>query len=299
MRIPKEQSIFVMSAKQKTVAAVKSGDTVVFETLDCFSDTLKQESDLFGTVPWDRINPATGPIYVEDAEPGDALKVEILEIKLADHGVTALAPGHGVFGDSVKEEVTRIVPVQDGMVHFSEKVVVPIRPMIGVIGTAPAAGEEIPTGTPGAHGGNMDCKEITTGTTLYLPVNTPGALLAMGDVHAVMGDGEVSVCGIEINSEITVRVSVVKQSGLPLPFLVNDTSLMTLYSADTLDEAATGAAKLMHQFVHNELGVEYNEAVMLLSTVADLRICQVVDPLKTCRMELPRSVAEAYGELSL
>lgn len=288
-------SVLTLSAKHAPVARAKPGDTVAFQTLDCFSNTLRSEQDLFSTVPWERINPATGPLYIENAQVGDALKIEILDIALDDTGVTAAAPNLGVFGDRLKGETTRIVPIRDGIAHFSDKVRLPIRPMIGVIGTAPAGDAEILAGTPGPHGGNMDCKEITAGATLYLPVNVEGALLAMGDLHAVMGDGEVSICGIEVSGRVTVRVDVVKNPRLPLPFLVNETRAMTIFSAESLDDAAIGATLAMHDFVRERLGIEYVEALMLLSAIADLRICQIVDPLKTCRMELPMSIAREYG----
>lgn len=288
--IPKQHSVLSMCAAHAAHHRAHSGDTLVFETMDCFSNTLKKETDLFSTVSWDRINPATGPVYFEEACPGDTLKVEILKIDLAPSGVTAMCPGHGTFAQKIQKEVTRIIPIEDGHAVFSDKLRLPIRPMIGVIGTAPAEGLDIPTGTPGFHGGNMDCKEICAGTTLYLPVNVAGGMLSMGDVHAVMGDGEVSVCGLEIAAHVTVRVTVEKGRHLPLPFLTNDTHVMAIYSAKTLDEAAEGAAFAMHRYLTEEAGMDIHEAMILLSLAGELRICQVVDPLKTCRMELSKEV---------
>lgn len=288
--ISKQHSVLTMCAAHEAHYRAHSGDTLVFETMDCFSNTLEKETDRFSTVPWDRINPATGPVYFEEACPGDTLKVEILQIDLAEAGVSAMCPGFGTFADKIRKEVTRIFPIEEGCAVFSDTLRLPVRPMIGVIGTAPAEGLEIPTGTPGPHGGNMDCKEICAGTTLYLPVNTAGGLLAMGDVHAVMGDGEVSVCGLEIAARVTVRVTVEKGQKLPLPFLTNDTHVMAIYSAATLDEAAEGAAFAMHRYLTEQKGMDAHEAMILLSLAGDLRICQVVDPLKTCRMELSAEI---------
>jgi amidase len=180
------------------------------------------------------------------------------------------------------------------MVKFNDKLSFPIQPMIGVIGTAPA-GEGIDTGTPGAHGGNMDCTRIGEGTTLYLPVNTKGALLAMGDLHAKMGDGEVEVCGVEIAGAVTVKISVVKNCALPTPFLINSEVAAAVYSAKTVDEACVGATMAMHSFLMQELSMNEHEAGMLLSVAGNLRICQIVDPERTCRMEIPLSVTAAYG----
>lgn len=290
--ISREQSVLKMSPNNQPVQSIKPGSTVVFETLDCFSNEIQQEDQLFSSVGWDKINPATGPLYVEGAKAGDILKVEILDIKIDRQGVMTTAPKMAVLGDYV-DEITKIVPIDEGYAVFNDKIRIPIKPMIGVIGTAPAV-EEIPTGTPGAHGGNMDCKKIMKGSTLYLPVNVPGALLSMGDLHAVMADGEIIICGVEIAGDVTVKVNVVKGESFPLPMLKSEKKLMTIASAQTLDEAAKMATINMHQILTDKVGMELNEAGMLLSLVGDLRICQVVDPLVTVRMELPEWILEQY-----
>ena len=286
--------VHVMDKANAPAAYAKNGETVVFETLDCFGGQLTSEEQKMGGLDWSNINPATGPLFVEGAQPGDVLKVEILTIELDDHGVMIHSAGERVTGLAVTGEVTKILPVENGYARFKDRLSFALAPMIGVIGTAPA-GEGIPTGTPGAHGGNMDCTRIGAGTTLYLPVNVDGALLAMGDMHAVMGDGEVGVCGVEIAGRITVRVSVVKDCALPTPFLLTDELAATICSAKTADEAADHATLAMHRFLTKEVGMDAHDAGMLLSIAGNLRVCQVVDPEKTFRMELPRSVTKAYG----
>lgn len=292
--IPSSRAVYCMSPSNEPAAAVSSGETVVFRTLDCFGGQITDESQHMGAINWGEINPATGPLFVEGAEPGDTLRVEISRIALAPTAVTAEAPGEGLTGKGIADESTRIFPVEGGRLIFNDRLSLELRPMIGVIGTAPAEGS-VETGTPGAHGGNMDCTRIGEGSVLYLPVNVPGALLAMGDVHAVMGDGEACVCGAEAAAEITVTVSVVKGRELPLPFLVSGGSFMTIFSADTLDLAAEGAVLAMRGFLTGSLGLDIHAAGMLLSLGGDLRICQAVDPQKTCRMELPLGIAEEYG----
>lgn len=294
LTIHTDTKIHKMCHNNAPVAYAKNGDIVRFETLDCFGCQIRRENQLLGGLDWNNINPATGPLFVEGAKAGDVLKVEILEIELDDHGVMVDSPGEGVTGCAVTEETTKILPVRDGIVHFNEKLSFPVCPMIGVIGTAPA-GEGIDTGTPGAHGGNMDCTRISVGATLYLPVHVDGALLAMGDLHARMGDGEVEVCGVEIAGAVTVRVTVLPNCGLPTPFLINSEIAAAIHSAETVDEACIGATMAMHSFLMKELGMNEHEAGMLLSVTGDLRICQIVDPEKTCRMEIPLSVADAYG----
>lgn len=294
LTIRRDTVVYAMSPDNPPAAHVRSGDTLLFETLDCFGGQITRESDKLGTLDWSRINPATGPVYVDSAEPGDTLKVEILRIDLAAQAATVEAPGEGITGLQATEEHTKILPVADGFARFSERLSLPLRPMIGVIGTAPEK-ESIATGTPAAHGGNMDCKRIGAGATLYLPVNVPGALLAMGDLHAVMGDGEVCVCGAEISGEVTVRVTVVKGRPLPLPFLTTSLHAMAIHSAEGLDTAAQGATLQMRSFLIDQVKLPPHEAGMLLSLAGDLRICQAVDPNKTCRMELPRALLDKLG----
>ncbi|WP_019415982.1 acetamidase/formamidase family protein [Paenisporosarcina sp. TG20] len=293
--IPKEKMILAMSKSNNPVKKVDSGSTVVFDTFDCFSNQIRTENDPFSSVGWDKINPATGPLYVNNAEIGDVLKVEILDIKIASKGVMTTATKLGVLGDIVTGETTKIIEIIDNFAVFNERIKIPVNPMIGVIGTAPY-GDSIPTGTPGSHGGNMDCKRIVKDSVLYLPVNTDGALLSMGDLHAVMADGEIVICGLEIPGEVTVKVTVLKNE-IPhnlLPILVEGNHVMTIASAKTLDEAAKNATINMHSFLLDKLNLGIDETGMLLSLVGDLRICQIVDPLMTARMEFPLSILNQY-----
>lgn len=294
MKISAKDHIFALSSAHAPAAEAESGSVVTFETMDCFANGLSRPDQLFSSIDWNAINPATGPLAVRGALPGDVLKVEILDIRLADRGVMVTVPGFGALDREVTKETTKIVRIEDGEVVLTDRVRLPIAPMIGVIGVAPA-GEPVVTGTPGDHGGNMDCKRIVKGAVLYLPVEAPGALLALGDLHAVMGDGEVVVCGVEIAGEVDVRVTVLKGAKLPTPFLAEGGRLMTIASAETLDEAASEATRRMHRFLQERLGIETHEAGMLLSAAADLRVCQIVDPQKTARMELPAWIAERYG----
>lgn len=286
-------SVLSLAPQHAPTITVASGTVLTVETLDCFSDTITSEDQLFSSIGWDQVNPATGPIAVEGARPGDVLKVEILDIVTGDRGTMTTHPDYGAVPGSVVER-TRRIDVLDGRVQFSPTVSFPVEPMIGVIGTAPAdAG--VPTGTPGAHGGNMDCKRITIGSTVYLPVAVDGANLALGDVHAAMGDGEVAVCGLEIAATVTLRVSVVHAPALPTPFVTTDDAVMAIVSRPTLDAAAHDAASRLQDWLVSVTDLDPTDALMLLSLVGDLRICQVVDPEVTVRMEVRRDVLADYG----
>ena len=274
------------------VATCQSGDTVIFETRDCYDDRLR--GDGYVHEPEKALeNPATGPLFVEGAEPGDVLKVEILEIELGDYGVMVDSPGEGVTGCAVTEETTTILPVRDGSIYFNEKLSFPIDPMIGVIGTAPDT-DTVMTHTPGSHGGNMDCNKIVEGSTLYLPVNVPGALLSMGDLHALMGDGEVMICGLETGGEVTVTVEVVKGFPMPTPALACRGKFYSIQSANTLDQASRKASRAMLKFLQQVTPMDVHDCAMLLSLVGDLSVCQIVDPQLTVRMGIDQSILDTY-----
>lgn len=141
----------------------------------------------------------------------------------------------------------------------------------------------------------MDCTLVTEGSTVYLPVEVPGALLGVGDLHAVMGDGEVLICGVETAGRVRLRLEVLKGRSLPLPLVETGDVVATVHSHKDLDQAAQGAIEALARLLTEQVGLPLHEAGMLMSTVGQLRICQVVDPLKTCRMEFPKWVLERYG----
>ncbi len=298
LRIDKSHVEGILDKGVKPAARCNSGETVVFETRDCYDDGVVSEERPLGDKEAPLENPATGPLYVEGAEPGDILKVEIQDIRLRDWGVMRSSTSCGLFYEDYTERIARIFPIlreeKGWKIRFDEKLSLSLEPMIGVIGTAPG-GAGITTDTPDSHGGNMDCRKIGAGTTLYLPVQAEGALLSIGDLHGLMGDGEVFICGLETGGEVTVRVTVLKDAALPTPFLVCGDQVMTIQSAGTLEEAGALAAKAMKAFVEQAAGKTPFEAGMLMSLVGQMEVCQVVDPLKTVRMEFPLSVLQSYG----
>lgn len=281
-----------MSPNHQPVLEVDPGSEVLFITKDCFSNQIRDEDDLFAAVEWEKVNPATGPLAVRGAAPGDTLVVDILSIDVGEQGAMVCVPGLGAAGHLITETETRIVPINAGHAVFNDKIKLPVKPMIGVIGTAPER-EEIPCGTPGRHGGNMDTRQITAGTRLYLPVYVPGANLALGDLHAVMGDGEISVCGVEVPGQVKVKVNIIKDKQLEWPLLETEKDFHLITSAEDLDQAAEYAIQAALDFTLNHTDLELNGAISLLSIGAHLEISQVVDPLKTVRMRLPRRLFAA------
>lgn len=293
LKINDTQVVYALGANNKAIETIEPGMRAEFVTKDCFSNEIQSEKDLFESVGWATINPATGPIYVQGAEPGDTLVVYIEEIEIADQGCMVTVPDMGAAGDLIRKTETKIIPIKNQQAIFNDKISIPIDPMIGVIGTAPA-NDEIPCGTPGAHGGNMDTRLIKKGNTLYLPVNVKGALLAMGDLHAVMGDGEVSVTGVEISGKVTVKVDLIKGNREDWPVLETQDSWYVIASGEDLDEAADLALKAMLKFLEKRTDLSINDRVSLLSAIGNLEICQVVDPLKTVRMGISKEIMKNY-----
>ncbi|MCP8618126.1 acetamidase/formamidase family protein [Salirhabdus salicampi] len=293
-KLDRTSFIYSMSKEHAPALRVNSGDQVVIDTYDCFEDQITSEQTTFQTVDWNRINPATGPVYVEEAQPGDVLKVSIDEIKLGNRGVMSTGPNLGVMGHQLENFEVKVLPVQDGHVAFDDQLQIPLNPMIGVIGVAPEK-EAVSNGTPGAHGGNMDTKLIAKGATLYFPVFHQGALFALGDLHAAMGDGEIGVSGVEIPGEVTVTLEVLKEKQLQHPIVENNDGVAFLVSKETLDEAVDVAVEEMIQTLKPYTNLSLGQLTMLMSAVGQVQVSQVVDPLKTARFFVPRYVLEAYG----
>lgn len=288
MRISSKYVIFNMDKANQPALSADSGSTVVFETLDCFSNTVQTSEDVVSAIDFSKVNPATGPLYVNNAKVGDTLKVTINSIKIADQGVTVTAPGLGKLSDSIEQEETVVCKVTNDHVNY-KGIDIPLRKMVGVIGTAPL-GAGMNTGTPHNHGGNMDITRIAEGATLYLPVNIEGALLAIGDVHATMGDGEIMGAGLEISGEVEVTVEVVKNFNLPLPLVETANLWITIGSRESMENASTLATTNMVDVIRKKTDLTFNQAGMLLSLAGNLYTCQVVNPNVTMRMELSKSL---------
>jgi amidase len=293
-KLTRDTVFYAFSRDLQPVLEIEPGEKVQMETHDCFCGQVQTEADAVEDLDWGRVNPATGPVYVRGALPGDILAVDIEDVRVADRGAMAAVPGEGALGDMITETETRIFRMEGNQAIFNDNVRLPVKPMVGVIGVAPE-GEPVPNGTPDAHGGNMDCTLIGAGCTVHLPVNTEGALLGMGDMHSVMGDGEIVVCGLEVAGEVVFSTRVLREAKLPTPFLDTTDLVATVYSALTADEAADGAIHGMAQFLTETVGMGVNEAGMIMSLAGELKFCQVVDPMKTVRFEFPKYVLSAYG----
>ncbi|WP_417302928.1 acetamidase/formamidase family protein [Ellagibacter isourolithinifaciens] len=288
------KTLFSFDKDLEPVLKVPSGETVRIRTKDCFGNQLQGPEDQLSEIDWEAINPATGPIYVEGAVAGGTLKVHIDNIELDAQTSSCTGKDEGVCGDRFSDWATHFCKVEDGKVVWDERLSIPLAPMIGVIGVAPE-GEPVNCGTPGKHGGNMDNTAIAAGATLYFPVAVDGALFGCGDMHAVMGDGEVSVSGAEVAGYATVTLTALPELSVPNPLIENDTHFGIIVSAESLDKAAELAVQQMTDLLASRTNESEADLVMLLSLVADVRVCQMVDPEKTVRFMVPKYVLDAIG----
>lgn len=289
-----ERMLYAFDKNLEPALVVDSGDTVRIRTSDCFGDQVKSKADALDAIDWDRINPATGPVHVNGAVAGGALKVHIDAIEFDGCAVASTGKDEGVLGDRFDNWSTMFGSIESDRLVLSDRLSLPLNPMIGVIGVAPA-GDPVNCGTPGSHGGNMDNKAVAVGATLYFPVAVDGALFGCGDMHACMGDGEIGVSGAEAAGHATVTLTALPDLAIQNPLIENETHFGTIASADTLDEAASLAVHDMLDLVCSRTDVSEAAAAMLFSLQGDVRVCQMVDPQKTVRFMMPKQVLDALG----
>ena len=281
---------YAYDAARPPLGVIDIGDEIIIETSDARAGSLDDRAP--GTLfelprPPAQGNPLTGPIAVKGARPGDTLLVEILAIDVAAAGwagghahVNPLAPGR------VSRPIGRRVAVSEGKAHFSDRFAIPIRPMIGCIGTATP--EAPGSGEMGRYGGNMDHPVVGIGCTVYLPVNVADALLYVGDVHAVQGDGEISGVGLEIAATVTLKVTIAREQRLDWPWASWDGRLAVMTADEDFVVARRDATEAMVSALERAYGMEAAEALALLSVAGDLRVGQSMGrgPM-TVRLEVP------------
>lgn len=286
--LSKEHVIYCFNQENPAQYQVEDGETFWVETDDCYSGQITDESVKRPDIDISIMDCSVGPIAVQGAHPGDTLCVEILAIQFAPQGVMVTSKGLGVLGERIDQPDTKIIPIRDGFAYFSDTIRLPLTPMIGVCGVAPKAGLNVHCAVPGDHGGNLDTKLVTVGSRLYLPVEQEGAGLAIGDLHACMGDGELSGTGIETPGRICIRTTVLHDRSISRPVIETRDSLYFLASAPGLDEAIHTAVSDATGFLQEKLSLNFPDAYRLLSATCDIQISQVVNDWKTVRLHCPK-----------
>ena len=289
-RLGRDQIIWAFGPDLDPVLEVEPGDTVTFETNDCFTGQIRSEDDLVTEIDFDRVNSATGPVAVRGAEPGDSLVAEILDVRPIEWGVATLIPGFGQLIDQVQAPLTRMFEVRNGEIRMNDRVSFPARPMVGVVGVA-TDGETLSNGLAGRHGGNLDDHLHGIGTKIYFPVRQSGGMFAVGDMHASMGDGEICGTGVEIAGEVTVRFDLLKGKQGEWPVSETDDAWIAHGTAveypDAMREACREAARLLA----GEWGMRMEDAFILLSIRGDVGVAQACKPspfASIARVVLPK-----------
>lgn len=264
---------------------VTSGDEVTLALRDPSDEQVTERSTKADLIHIDstRMDPLTGPIYVEGAEPGDALTVEILEIQTGSWGWSAILPELGLLQDRYPGPYLKVWDLTSGQAEIGKGITFPLQPMIGVIGVAPEMPGAFPSTVPTVAGGNIDVKYTRQGSRIHLPVFVEGGLLSLGDAHALQGDGELNGTAIECEAEILIRIEV--EHGRTLSGPVIDTPASPtderfrsfLGVGPDLWEAARDASQRAVDAVSTALEVEPEEAYVLLGVMAELRIHEIVD----------------------
>ena len=276
----------------QSILTVAPGDSLEIDTVDSSGGQLNVDStvDDVSTLDFEKVNPVTGPIRVDGAEPGDILKVSIERFTPSGWGWTAVIPGFGLLADQFTEPALHTWRYDSNTLSpaaYGPGGRVPLKPFCGTIGVAPVAEGLHSVVPPRRVGGNMDIRDLCAGSVLYLPVEVEGALFSIGDTHAAQGDGEV--CGTAIESPMSVGLSLdlIKQTPLAFPryetlgpvtshFDVNGYQVTTGIGVDLM-QGARDAVSGMIDLLTTQQGVSPVEAYMLCSVCADLRISEIVD----------------------
>lgn len=287
---------------------IAPGDTVEFKDIDGAGGQLSPTStaEAIRTLDFSIINPIAGPVYVDGASPGDALKVTLLSFDPSGWAWTAIVPGFGLLADEFKQPALNIWSYDKNFASpavYGPGARVPLKPFCGTIGVAPAAPGAHSTIPPHHAGGNMDIRDLTIGVDLYLPVQVKGALFSIGDCHAAQGDGEVCGTAIESMMSVTAKFDLVKGANLRFPRFVTHGPVsrhldskgyeVTTGIGPDLMEATRNAVRGMIDLLGKQHALSAEDAYMLCSVCADMRISEVVDqPNWVVSCYLPRVVFE-------
>lgn len=303
IHVAREQYHLAWDNSIAPIARVASGAVVEFDLLDASGGQLTRDSTVesIRALDFSRVDQVNGPVYVEGAEPGDTLQIDLLDLQPANWGWTAIIPGFGLLSEEFTEPAIKVWTLTDGWGEFKPGIRIPLDPFCGEIGLAPAEDGPRSTIPPYRHGGNMDTRHLTRGATLYLPVEAPGALYSMGDGHAAQGDGEVCGTAIETPMRATVRLTVRKDHPVAEPQfltagpLAPRTNTGQFYATDgigpDLRDAARSAVRHMIGHLQATYGLSREEAYMLCSVAVDLKISEIVDA--------PNWIVTAYLPLSV
>jgi amidase len=274
LRLPLGPLYYEFSRHNEPRLRIEPGESVLVETEDAFSGQIRTDDDRRDKTKKPYGNPQTGPIWVEGAEPGDTLAVKIDDIQPSIGQCATRTSDPRQLCEWLGADCphgTHVCPIKDGLIHWSDQIAIPYRPMLGCIGTAPDTG--VPTtGPAGPHGGNMDIIETCPGNIIYLPVFVAGAYLYLGDAHAAMGHGELSASGLEMPSHTTITVNLIKGKKIPGPRIESPTEIMTIATGCPMERATAEAYARLIQWMESDHGWNRWRAYDLLTHVGQLSV---------------------------
>jgi amidase len=268
--IKKELKTFSFEAVHAPVLEINSGETVTFETGDAAYERLSN-GETVDAIGLENFNAVTGPVSVRGAEPGDSLKIEILDVQVT-RAWTVWLPEFGGLGKQTKELRVKQTPLKDGRAYITDTLSIPIKTMIGCIGVAPAEGKGSTFMPAYPFGGNMDLREMSPGTTLFLPVQVAGGRLSMGDLHAAMGTAEPTWVSLEAAGSATLKISVEKNLKLRYPRLRIGSNTYCVGMGETLEKAHQVALDQAFDLLVHDKGLDPFDAYAYASACVDMRL---------------------------
>src|SRR4029450_7961812 len=287
-RLSRDQFTTVLDPKLQPAKIIASGEELVVETWDAYMGVwgAHEQPTVMG--------PATGPIAIEGASPGDALKVEILAITPGPSAMHDIRAGRGFLGDDFTKRHPTVMPIRNGHLEFPGGLRVPVNPSVGLIATTPNAIQQTASDS-GPYGGDIDMQELTAGSTIWLPVFVPGGLLVLGDCHAVVGDGAVGGTGGECAAESSLRVTGGEGQTMARPCALTPQYFVTIAYGGDVGQAMRQAVRDMVDFLVLQKGLEPYTAYTLLSLAGDIRVSRTFRPISPVKMLLSRRVLEQMG----
>ncbi len=289
-RLGRDHRIYVLEPEAEPAITIDSGEELLVEPWDAFAGVRDpaalQAKSLKG--------PATGPIYVNGAEPGDALRVDFISITPKEGAAHMVLPGRGFLGEEFNSAYPTVMALEDGYLVLPGGLRLPLAPSMGLVATTPTYPQNTASDS-GPYGGDIDMKELVAGSSIFLPVFVAGGMLALGDCHAVVGDGAVAGTGAECSSDTQIRVTVEKGMGISAPRALTPDHFVVLSYGEELGPAMKQAVRDMVDFLVEEKGLAPYDAYTLCSLAGDVRVSRTFRPISPVKMMLSRQALDQLG----
>ena len=288
--------LFEVDARTKPALRGQSGETFTLDVRGSLADVKDVTTIPKPFTPecsGHPLTPIAGPIWIEGAEPGDAVEIELVKLAAHEDGKTAILREFGVLLDEFAEPKALACPVRNGQVWFAGRIPVPLQANLGTISTMPPEGYK--PSYAGPYGGDIDQKEVCQGDKVHLPVMVEGAMVFFADPHAAIGDGIISGTGVECGATVAAKITLHKRRKVSRPIVENGQTVQILGMGESVEKATEDASRAAVAFVAERTGLSREEAYMLLGVCGELRIGTSPRPVMAARIVLSRSVLEAAG----